>query len=37
VSQKSSNGVSLQAMANYLDARMRQAYEDCRNLNGRIG
>lgn len=36
-SQKSAKGVGLQALADYLDARMRDAYEDCRKLNGRIG
>ena len=36
-SQKSAKGVGLQALADYLDARMQDAYEDCRKLNGRIG
>lgn len=36
-SQKAAKGVSLQALAEYLDARMKEAYEDCRKLNGRIG
>ncbi|WP_292085769.1 pyocin activator PrtN family protein [Mesorhizobium sp.] len=36
-SQKSAKGVGLQALADYLDARMKEAHEDCRKLNGRIG
>lgn len=36
-SQKSAKGVGLQALADYLDARMKDAYDDCRKLNGRIG
>lgn len=36
-SQKSAKGVGLQALADYLDARLKEAYEDCRKLNGRIG